>query len=112
MSTLSSEAACAAMPPAPVALSEDDIARLVAQLKAAAAGDGGVDFPDGPLNDLATLLVQVCGAKFDAGARPQVLGDGGAVSATAVLVTVSAMMKASNLEIFELGMWQSWSGTR
>jgi hypothetical protein len=34
------------------------------------------------------------------------------ISATAVLVTTSALMKASNLEIFELGMWQSWSGTR
>jgi len=24
----------------------------------------------------------------------------------------SALMKASNLEIFELGMWQFWSATR
>lgn len=112
MSMSSSELARAAMPPASAPLSEADIARLVDQLRAAAAGDGGADFPEGALNELATLLVQVCGAKFDGGNRVQVLGDGGAVSATAVLVTVSAMMKASNLEIFELGMWQSWSGTR
>ena len=32
------------------------------------------------------------------------------VTATEVMVTVSAMLKATNLQLFELGMWQSWSG--
>lgn len=31
-------------------------------------------------------------------------------TATDVMVTVSAMMKAVNLQVFELGMWQAWSG--
>jgi hypothetical protein len=25
-------------------------------------------------------------------------------------VTVTAMLKAVNLQVFELGMWQAWSG--
>jgi hypothetical protein len=33
-----------------------------------------------------------------------------AVSATEVMVTVTAMLKAVNLQVFELGMWQAWSG--
>jgi hypothetical protein len=33
-----------------------------------------------------------------------------AVTATDVMVTVTAMLKATNLQIFELGMWQAWSG--
>lgn len=33
-----------------------------------------------------------------------------AVTATDVMVTVTAMLKAVNLQIFELGMWQAWSG--
>jgi hypothetical protein len=33
-----------------------------------------------------------------------------AATATEVMVTVSAMLKAVNLQVFELGMWQSWSG--
>ena len=33
-----------------------------------------------------------------------------AVTATDVMVTVTAMLKAANLQIFELGMWQAWSG--
>ena len=40
-------------------------------------------------------------AAFPAGAQ---------VTATDVMVTVSAMLKAVNLQLFELGMWQAWSG--
>jgi hypothetical protein len=32
-------------------------------------------------------------------------------NATEVMVTVTAMMKAVNVQVFELGMWQAWSGT-
>lgn len=35
-----------------------------------------------------------------------------AVTATEVMVTVTAMLKAVNLQVFELGMWQAWSGRR
>ena len=33
-----------------------------------------------------------------------------AVTATDVMVTATAMLKAVNLQVFELGMWQNWSG--
>ena len=33
-------------------------------------------------------------------------------TATDVMVTVTAMMKAVNLQVFELGMWQAWSGKK
>ena len=42
------------------------------------------------------------------GALPAFAPD--AVSATDVMVTVTAMLKAVNLQVFELGMWQAWSG--
>jgi hypothetical protein len=32
------------------------------------------------------------------------------VTATDVMVTVTAMLKGVNLQVFELGMWQAWSG--
>ncbi|MDO9414155.1 MAG: hypothetical protein Q7T81_16420 [Pseudolabrys sp.] len=34
------------------------------------------------------------------------------VTATEVMITVTAMLKAVNLQVFELGMWQSWAGNR
>jgi len=33
-----------------------------------------------------------------------------AATATEVMVTATAMLKAVNLQVFELGMWQAWSG--
>jgi hypothetical protein len=42
------------------------------------------------------------------GAFPAFSAD--AATATEVMVTVSAMLKAANLQLFELGMWQAWSG--
>ena len=33
-----------------------------------------------------------------------------AVTATDVMITATAMLKAVNLQLFELGMWQAWSG--
>ena len=32
------------------------------------------------------------------------------MTATEVMVTCTAMLKAVNLQVFELGMWQTWSG--
>jgi hypothetical protein len=32
------------------------------------------------------------------------------VTATDVVVTATAMLKAVNLQVFELGMWQAWTG--
>lgn len=32
------------------------------------------------------------------------------VTATEAMLVVSAIMKAVNVQVFELGMWQSWSG--
>ena len=32
------------------------------------------------------------------------------VTATDVMIAVTAMLKAVNVQVFELGMWQSWSG--
>lgn len=42
------------------------------------------------------------------GALPAFAPD--AASATDVMVTVTAMLKAVNLQVFELGMWQAWGG--
>ncbi len=36
--------------------------------------------------------------------------DAAQVTATDAMVTVSAILKAVNVQIFELGMWQAWAG--
>ena len=64
------------------------------------------------LGILMSALIRAYGTKFDEGERALPIDKNNPPNATNVLVTVSALMKASGLEIFELGMWQSWSGTR
>lgn len=94
---------------------ERDVVRetteLVAQLRKFVDADPA-GFPDKSLQDLETLIVQVHGAKYDAGTQLNRSDATHSTSATAVLVTTTELMKAANLEIFELGMWQSWSGTK
>ena len=100
----------------PMASDDHDLvegaARLAASLDAAVSGGQACSFPDEAMRNLMAALIKVYAAKFDEGQRPALLAVDYVVSATAVLVTTSALMKASNLEIFELGMWQSWSGSR
>ena len=36
--------------------------------------------------------------------------DGTQITATDAVVTTTAILKAVNVQLFELGMWQAWSG--
>jgi hypothetical protein len=36
--------------------------------------------------------------------------EGADVTATDAVVTTTAILKAVNVQLFELGMWQAWSG--
>ncbi len=38
------------------------------------------------------------------------LPERGGATATDVMITASGLLKAANLAVFELGMWQSWTG--
>ena len=39
-----------------------------------------------------------------------VLADRQSASPTEIMTMTSALLKAANLAVFELGMWQSWTG--
>lgn len=114
-SMLLSEIAAAGQAHAPVPSVNDVVARvgeLARDLQAIAASGQSVDLPDTTVQELMSALVVTYGARFDAGLRQLPIEADPNMGATAVLVTTSALLKAANLEIFELGMWQSWSGTR
>lgn len=90
----------------------DAVRNVAAALHATITAGQASSFPDDAMRELMAALVKIYATKFDEGQRPTLVDPDGGVSATAILVTTSALMKSSNLEIFELGMWQSWSGTR
>jgi hypothetical protein len=62
---------------------------------------------------LQSLMAAVCrsyAAQIEAGGSFPPLADRSRVTSTDVMVTASGLLKAANLAVFELGMWQSWTG--
>ncbi|MDB5597166.1 MAG: hypothetical protein JWM36_4127 [Hyphomicrobiales bacterium] len=62
------------------------------------------------LQAMLSALAKSYGANMEAGNGYPVLAGPGSVSGTDVLVLCGAMLKAADLQVFELGMWQSWTG--
>lgn len=63
--------------------------------------------------DLQLLLenaVRSYAARLEAGSDIQPFSRARAVSATEVMTIVSRMLKSTGIEVFELGMWQAWTG--
>ena len=92
-----------------VATQVDNVVQSIERLVANGAVDG---LPDATLQRLFKACVQLYAQKVDAGRRFAPCGDTRDISATSIMVTASGLLKGANLELFELGMWQSFSGTR
>ncbi|MDB5572333.1 MAG: hypothetical protein JWN93_3516 [Hyphomicrobiales bacterium] len=58
---------------------------------------------------LVASLCKLYAANQEAGERYAILGGRTLVAATDVMVVCGALLKAVDLQVFELGMWQSWS---
>ncbi|MBI1201278.1 MAG: hypothetical protein GC182_02085 [Rhodopseudomonas sp.] len=87
----------------------DDTAGLIDALVDRGAGEC---LPDAALQGLFKACVRLYAQKIDAGDRITPCGNTADISATSIMVTTSGLLKGANLELFELGMWQSFSGTR
>jgi hypothetical protein len=60
-----------------------------------------------------TLMAALCKsytAQLEAGSEFLPLAARESVSPTEIMTTTSALLKSANLAVFELGMWQSWTG--
>jgi hypothetical protein len=64
------------------------------------------------VQDLLDVIIQIYGQKYDDGQRFPMIAPDSDINATTALVAASSLLKMKNIEIFELGMWQSWSGSR
>ncbi len=74
--------------------------------RALAAGNHEVLTPKA-LQTLMTAACRLYSAQVEAGSEMLPVA---AVTPTDIMVTASGLMKAGNLAVFELGMWQSWTG--
>ena len=93
---------------------DDDVAEEIDALKVFAAKilelKDGEDIPNEVVQEAMTALVRLYTVKFQVGERWPPFGESSPVPATAAMIMCSAMMKSVNVEIFELGLWHSWSG--
>jgi hypothetical protein len=86
-----------------------DAKRLAAVLERSVA-DGKPDLVTAEA--LQTLIAAACrvyGARTEAGEQFTPVPKH-SISATDVMVTASGLLRAADLAVFELGMWQSWTG--
>ena len=82
--------------------------RLAADMQRGLA-EGRLDIvPPDALRTLMTAACRLYSAQVEAGSQlPPVTAN---VTSTDIMVTASGLLKAGNLAVFELGMWQSWTG--
>jgi hypothetical protein len=65
---------------------------------------------DAELQAVMAAAIRSYAARADASDEPlPALAADSGVTATEAMLAVSAIMKAVNVQVFELGMWQSWS---
>ena len=62
------------------------------------------------MQTLMSVLCRVYSAQVEGGAKFTPIPEGQVVSPTGVMLTASGLLRAANLAVFELGMWQSWTG--
>jgi hypothetical protein len=62
------------------------------------------------MQKLMGALCRVYAAQVENGAKYTPIEEGQVVSPTGVMLTASGLLRAANLAVFELGMWQSWTG--
>ena len=59
---------------------------------------------------LMAALCKTYSQQIQAGVPEPALDARSGVSATDVMITAGGLLKAADLQVFELGMWQSWTG--
>ena len=97
-------APAAAKPASSTAAAAEQVAAEIQ--RALHAGDHDVLTPE-VLQKLMTAACRLYSAQVEAGSSALPVGE---VTPTDIMVTASGLMRAGNLAVFELGMWQSWTG--
>jgi hypothetical protein len=93
-----------------VATASAEATRLAADIERGLA-DGRIDLlTPQALQALMAAACKAYAAQIEAGNPMAALAQRTTVTPTEVMVTASGLLRATNLAVFELGMWQSWTG--
>jgi hypothetical protein len=86
-----------------------DAIRLAAEIEHEFAKRDDALSPEA-MQTLMAALCRVYAAQVENGATHTPIPEGQVVNPTGVMLTASGLLRAANLAVFELGMWQSWTG--
>jgi hypothetical protein len=84
--------------------------RLAAEIERALASGKLDTLSPQALHALMGACCKTYATRVEAGEQLLPLAQRTTVSPTEVMVTASGLLRAANLAVFELGMWQSWTG--
>lgn len=91
----------------------DEAAEQAAAVEAAraliAAREKGDDIPDEVLQRMMSALAKIYTVRFQEGCRTPPIWDPRNMPPTAVMVTCANMLRALNIEVFELAIWTAFS---
>lgn len=84
--------------------------KLAKSIEAALAEGKFDELQPHALQALMAALCKAYAANDDADNRFPILSGRAAVTGTDVMIVCGALLKAVDLQVFELGMWQTWAG--
>jgi hypothetical protein len=95
---------------APNGTTSHDATRLAAEIEKALVSGKLDTLTPQALHALMGACCKNYATRIEAGEDLLPLAQRSTVSPTEVMVTASGLLRAANLAVFELGMWQSWTG--
>jgi hypothetical protein len=95
---------------APNGSTSTDATKLAAEIERALASGKLDTLTPQALHALMSACCKNYATRVEAGEDLLPLAPRTTVSPTEVMVTASGLLRAANLAVFELGMWQSWTG--
>jgi hypothetical protein len=84
-------------------------ALLQKSIAAAEAGDETAVVPPEVVQRVLELGTRLYAAEMQSGRSMSTFREHHGVSATDVMITTTGLLKAVNIQLFELGMWQMWA---
>lgn len=91
---------------APAGTADPAVGALVSAL------DDGAPIADADLQALMGAVVKRYAECLSEGVELRAFAPDAGVTATDAMVVTTAILRAVNVQLFELGMWQAWSGRR
>jgi hypothetical protein len=95
---------------AAVSTTSADATRLAAEIERELSRGRSDALTPEALQAIVAAICKTYSAQVESGSDYLPLAHRTAVTSTDVMTMASGLLRASNLAVFELGMWQSWTG--